>query len=389
MKFGLFYEVQTPKPVDSDDWAPGQEAQKFSETLDQIELADRVGFDYIWVAEHHFTPEYTHTSAPDLLLAAASQRTHRIRLGTGVIQMPPAHNHPARVAERIATLDVLSSGRMEFGTGEGGPAELDVFLADSTNKKDMWRESTRECLRMLALTPYPGYEGDYVRMPSVTVVPRPLQKPHPPVWVACTQLGTVVEAGHLGMGSLVLTFGSADTARERVDAYWSAFHERLQPIGFSINPAVAAFSTALCARSDDEAWRRERGGAAYFAFTLRRSMEVLREPGHHLHREFQERAAAMAAAPPPLAAEAHADQSMIGSPETLRRSLRAYEATNVDILALTIQSGDRQHADIMESLELLGREVFPEFKERQAEHDRWREQQLSGVDADLSENSSV
>jgi hypothetical protein len=97
----------------------------------------------------------------------------------------------------------------------------------------------------------------------------------------------------------------------------------------------------------------------------------------------------MAAAPPPLAAEAHADQSMIGSPETLRRSLRAYEATNVDILALTIQSGDRQHADIMESLELLGREVFPEFKERQAEHDRWREQQLSGVDADLSENSSV
>ena len=118
-------------------------------------------------------------------------------------------------------------------------------------------------------------------------------------------------------------------------------------------------------------------------------MEVLREPGHHLHREFQERAAAMAAAPSPLAAEAHAGQSMIGSPETIRRSLRAYEATNVDILALTIQSGDRRHQDIMESLELLGREVFPEFEERQVEHQRWREQQLDGVGAELCVNSSV
>jgi alkanesulfonate monooxygenase SsuD/methylene tetrahydromethanopterin reductase-like flavin-dependent oxidoreductase (luciferase family) len=389
MKFGLFYEVQTPKPVDSDDWAPDQEAQKFRETLDQIELADRVGFDYVWVAEHHFTPEYTHTSAPDLLLAAASQRTQRIRLGTGVVQMPPAHNHPARVAERIATLDVLSGGRMEFGTGEGGPAELDVFLADSTNKKDMWRESTRECLRMLALTPYPGCDGIYVHVPRVTIVPRPLQKPHPPVWVACTQLGTVVEAGHLGMGSLVLTFGSAATARERVEVYWNAFHEQLQPIGLAINPAVAAFSTALCAPTDDEAWQRERGGAAYFAFALRRSMEVLREPGHHLHREFNERASAIAAAPPPLAAEVYAGQSMIGSPETLRRSLRDYEATNVDILALTIQSGDRRHEDIMESLELLGREVFPEFKEREARHQRWREQQLDGMSKELCVNATV
>jgi hypothetical protein len=118
-------------------------------------------------------------------------------------------------------------------------------------------------------------------------------------------------------------------------------------------------------------------------------MEVLREPGHHLHREFRERAAAIAADPSPLAAEAHAGQSMIGSPDTLRQSLRASEATNVDILALTIQSGDRRHEDIMESLELLGREVFPEFKERQKKHDRWREQQLDGLSAELCVNSIV
>jgi len=90
-----------------------------------------------------------------------------------------------------------------------------------------------------------------------------------------------------------------------------------------------------------------------------------------------------------VAAEAHAGQSMIGSADTLRHSLRAYEATNVDILALTVQSGDRRQVDIMESLELLGREVFAEFKERQAEHDRWREQQLDGLGAELCVNSTV
>jgi alkanesulfonate monooxygenase SsuD/methylene tetrahydromethanopterin reductase-like flavin-dependent oxidoreductase (luciferase family) len=121
--------VQTPKPLDSDDWPAGYEAQKFNEALDQIELADQVGFDYLWVAEHHSTGEYTHTSAPDLLLAAASQRTRRIRLGTGVIQMPPGQNHPARVAERMATVDVLSGGRLEFGTGIGGPAEIGFFIS--------------------------------------------------------------------------------------------------------------------------------------------------------------------------------------------------------------------------------------------------------------------
>ena len=117
MKFGLFYEVQTPRPLDSDDWQPGQEARRFHETLEQIQLADRVGFDYVWVAEHHFTGEYCHTSASDLLLAAVAPTTGQIRLGTGIVQMIPMHNHPARVAERIATLDILSSGRVEFGTG--------------------------------------------------------------------------------------------------------------------------------------------------------------------------------------------------------------------------------------------------------------------------------
>src|SRR5207253_1114189 len=120
------------------------------------------------------------------------QRTKQIRLGTGVVQMPPGHNHPARVAERMATVDVLSDGRAEFGTGRGGPNELGFFIQDMADTKAQWREATRECLKMMSLTPYPGYEGEYVQMPATNVVPKPLQKPHPPVWVASVHRETVV-----------------------------------------------------------------------------------------------------------------------------------------------------------------------------------------------------
>ena len=113
MKFGIFYEPQLPRP-----WAEGAEQQLFNEALDQVELADKIGIDFAWEVEHHFLEEYSHSSAPEVFLAACSQRTQRIRLGHGIVLLPPAYNPPARVAERIATLDLVSNGRVEFGTGE-------------------------------------------------------------------------------------------------------------------------------------------------------------------------------------------------------------------------------------------------------------------------------
>src|SRR5689334_6314235 len=134
MKFGLFYELQLPRP-----WQPDDEHQLFKNTLDQIELADRLGFDCIWTVEHHFLEEYSHCSAPEVLLAAASQRTSRIRLGHGIVQLPNEINPTARVAERVAALDLLSDGRVEFGTGEGSSvAELFGFGVDWDSKRDQW-----------------------------------------------------------------------------------------------------------------------------------------------------------------------------------------------------------------------------------------------------------
>ena len=112
MKFGLFYEHQLPQP-----WGEEAELRLYQQALDQVEFADRLGIDYVWEVEHHFLEEYSHSSAPEVFLAACSQRTKRIRLGHGITLMPPSYNHPARVAERIATLDLVSNGRVG-----GGPA---------------------------------------------------------------------------------------------------------------------------------------------------------------------------------------------------------------------------------------------------------------------------
>src|SRR5881397_2662636 len=134
MKFGLLYEMETPRP-----WHALSEYNTYWEALAQIELADRIGLDYVWEVEHHFLEEYSHSSAPEVFLAAASQRTKRIRLGHGIVQLPPGFNHPARVAERIAMLDLVSGGRVEFGTGESSSQmELGGFGVDREQKREQW-----------------------------------------------------------------------------------------------------------------------------------------------------------------------------------------------------------------------------------------------------------
>src|SRR3979409_1642606 len=178
MKFGIFYEHQLPRP-----WNDGAEQRLFQEALDQVELADRLGIDYAWEVERHFLEEYSHSSAPEIFLAACSQRTKRIRLGHGICLMPPKYNHPARVAERIATLDLVSNGRVEFGTGESASVmELGGFNVgfDPVEKRGGGRGGVEEGTNRRARTPYRGLAGEFFKFPGRNVVPKPVQKPHPP-----------------------------------------------------------------------------------------------------------------------------------------------------------------------------------------------------------------
>src|SRR5918992_2515108 len=179
MRFGIFYEHQLPRP-----WADGDEQRLIQDALDQVELADRVGIEYLWEVEHHFLEEYSHSSAPEVFLAAPSQRTKRIRLGHGIIQTAPQYNHPARTAERVATLDLVSGGRVEFGSGESSStAELGGFEIDPAIKREMWLEGLEVAVRCMAEEPFTGVDGTYVSMPPRNVVPKPVQQPHPPLWV--------------------------------------------------------------------------------------------------------------------------------------------------------------------------------------------------------------
>jgi alkanesulfonate monooxygenase SsuD/methylene tetrahydromethanopterin reductase-like flavin-dependent oxidoreductase (luciferase family) len=155
MKFGIFYEHQLPRP-----WEEGSEHKLLKDALDQVELADKLGIDYVWEVEHHFLEEYSHSSAPEVFLAACSQRTSRIRIGHGIVATPPGYNHPARVAERISTLDLISDGRVDFGTGEtSSESELGGFGVDRATKREQWNEALDVITRLMVETPFAGYDG--------------------------------------------------------------------------------------------------------------------------------------------------------------------------------------------------------------------------------------
>ncbi|MDD9939116.1 MAG: LLM class flavin-dependent oxidoreductase, partial [Myxococcales bacterium] len=209
MRFGVFFPQQMPRP-----WAPDTEAKLFDGALESIEIADRIGVGYAWAQEHHFLEEYSHSTAPEVFLGACSQRTKNIRLGHGVSIMPPAVNHPARVAERVATLDLVSKGRVEWGTGEmSSRIELEGFGISYVEKRAMWAEAVREVAKMMAYEPYQGFKGRYFSMPPRNVVPKPIQKPHPPMWIACTNRDTLKLAARLGAGALTFAFMSPSEAR--------------------------------------------------------------------------------------------------------------------------------------------------------------------------------
>src|SRR3954453_7721997 len=190
MKFGIFYEHQRPRP-----WAADAEYDLIQNALEQIEYADRIGIDYAWEVEHHFLEEYSHSSAPEVFLAAASQRTQRIRLGHGIVQIPAPFNHPARVAERIGMLDLVSGGRVQFGPGESSSqAELGAFGVERETKRAQWEESLDAITRMFVEQPFAGSGGEGLRSPPRGLRPKPRQKPHPPLWVACSRRETILMA---------------------------------------------------------------------------------------------------------------------------------------------------------------------------------------------------
>ncbi len=366
VKFGIFYEHQLPR-----DWREDSEHRLFKDSLTQIELADRLGFDYAWEVEHHFLEEYSHSSAPEVFLAAASQRTRNIRLGHGIVQLTT--NHPARVAERVATLDLISDGRVELGLGEGtSVTELHPFNLRFRDKRLVWEDAVRCTLPMFWNHGW-EYEGEFFRFPHRAVVPKPLQKPHPPLWVACSQLDTIRYAAHRGMGCLCFKFASLDAAKAWVHAYYNTYvHDQEKLCEYQANPNIAVVSGFMCAETDEEAWQKADGWT-FFQFALQLyNKEGPFEPGGV---NFWERYQEWKKTP---AGQKRSGSELIGSPETIAERLRELEKAHVDQVILLNQAGKNSHEDICASLELFAKKVMPRFQERHSEQETWKTAVLNG-----------
>jgi alkanesulfonate monooxygenase SsuD/methylene tetrahydromethanopterin reductase-like flavin-dependent oxidoreductase (luciferase family) len=375
MKFGIFYEHQLPRP-----WGADDEHKLLKDALEQVTLADRLGIDYVWEVEHHFLEEYSHSSAPEVFLAAASQRTDRIRLGHGIVQLPFAFNHTARVAERVATLDLVSDGRVDFGTGEASSeAELGGFLIDRSTKRAQWREALDAVTRMFVEEPFAGYEGEFFHMPPRNVVPKPLQRPHPPLWVACSRRETIHLAATTGIGALSFSFIEPSEAKAWVDDYYATIEsEDCLPGGFAVNPNVAVVLPMMCHEDEQTAIDRGLDGAHFFGFSLGHFYAFgQHRPGvTDVWQEFQAkrdqfgfRREVAAQTEQPLGAQLYerglgALRGAIGTPEQIRGLLRGYEKAGVDQVIFVSQAGRNRHEDICESLELFATDVMPEFVER-------------------------
>ncbi|HEX5614922.1 MAG TPA: LLM class flavin-dependent oxidoreductase [Acidimicrobiia bacterium] len=392
MKFGVFYEHQLPRP-----WDDGAEERLFRDALEQIEFADSIGIDYLWEVEHHFLEEYSHSSAPEVFLAAASQRTKRMRLGHGIVQTPPPFNHPARVAERLATLDLVSGGRVDFGTGESSSeAELGGFLIDPADKREMWEEGLRVALRCLSESPFTGHSGRFVTMPPRNVVPKPVQRPHPPVWVACSRRDTIRLAAQHAIGALSFAFVDPEEARHWVDDYYTTLETDGVPIGDAVNANIACVTTFMCHADEDVALARGIEGANFFGYSLAHYYVFGRhEPGvTDVWEEYRRRRVEAGFDPDAVARAAeHGDRlgakivqdgfgglrGAIGTPDQVREYLRRYEECGVDQVIFCFQAGKNRHEHIMESLELFGREVLPEFAEREPAAQRAKDERLAPV----------
>ena len=372
MRFGIFYEHQMPRP-----WTEDSEERLLNDALEQVELADKVGIDYVWEVEHHFLEEYSHSSAPEVFLAAASQRTKDIRLGHGIVQIPPGFNHPARVAERVATLDLISGGRVEFGTGESSSQmELGGFGVDRDSKRAMWEESLDAITRMFAEDPFQGYDGRFFSMPPRAVVPRPRQRPHPPLWVACSRRETILLAARRGIGALTFAFIEPEEAKEWVDEYHALIaSDECVPAGFAVNPSFAVVLPMMLHK--DEATAIERGidGAHFFGFSLAHYYVFGdHRPGvTNVWEEFQAKRAEYGFAREivnaddgPLGVKILQQglgslRGAIGTPDQVVDLVERYRQAGVDQVIFVQQAGSNRHEHICESLELFGKKVLPRF----------------------------
>ena len=368
MRLSLFYQIQVPKP-----WTAMSEAQRIYECLEQIPFAEQMGFEGVWFSEHHFRPVWSHNSAPDLTLAAVSQRTERIRLGIGVV-LAPIH-HPLHVAQRMATLDILSHGRVDVGLGRTGyPYQLTPFGSDLKDTRGMWQEFA-DVLPRIWTQEEVSYDGSYFKIPRREVLPKPLQKPHPPLWSACGSDETARQTGDLGMGGLFGGEGGPGRVKELMALYRNSLANAASRSGGAA-PRAALMTAGFC--HEDPKVVATRGTELvdwYIEQQRERARLVWRDydptnvpPDYQGYYERDRHLAAGPHPGEPTPSEVREDgqKFCVGTPAECIRFLELYEALGIEEAILLCAVGPATHDEVMHTLRLFGEEVIPHFQAKPA-----------------------
>jgi len=361
MKFGYFNQLQMPKP-----WPENGEVLLYKEAMEQAVHAESMGFDYYWQTEHHFYPEIGHSSAPELFLAALAQNTSTIRLGLGVVVLPC--NHPYRVVEYVSTLDLLSDGRVEFGTGRGAsPYHIEAFGITSDQSKELWDESLDVICSMFMNDPFPGWQGKwYPDLPQRHLVPKPVQKPHPPLWVAGSQPATYAHAARKGLGILGFNGAEPDEVQPSIKAYREASVGAV-PVGGYANHQIAMFTMANIAQDYTVGRDLACAAARWYAGDNDSELQKVRFSGHT--GEYYEGQQAKGRRPGVRESVLkRSDDDLIndglvigGDIDSVCRGVERWANLGVDQLFFMIQAGNTTHDEVMRALDLFGEKVLPKF----------------------------
>jgi alkanesulfonate monooxygenase SsuD/methylene tetrahydromethanopterin reductase-like flavin-dependent oxidoreductase (luciferase family) len=386
----VFSELQRPGP-----FAPDHEARMLAEAIEQAQLADRLGFGCWWTVEHHGAVEFSYSSAPEIVIATLAQKTERMRFGHSGVLAPFRINHPLRVAERAAWIDLASHGRLEMGLARSGGTEWEAFGVDPDSSREQLREALLMLPRMWTEERF-SWESAHVVIPERNVVPKPLQKPHPPLWQTCTSPESFEMAGELGVGALATTLLSPLASLATLFDHYAKGIARCRPAGHFVNERRAVFTFLHCAETRKQAIESRAAEAALWfvnaaprVFSVPRSIWIDAIRGS-LQASDPAATRAVAASevtkgldlddPVPvvrllnrqLAGEAldpvevyetlePIESVIVGDVDLCRRKLARYAGIGTDRLMCLMQFGTLPHERVMASLRTVGEALLPAF----------------------------
>ena len=367
MKLDLLYEIDAPRPWTDGPHPYGQrrrEQRAYREAIEQIKLADKLGFHTIWAVEHHFREGRSHCPAPEVLLGALSQITERIRLGFGVTLTPFGFTHPARIAEKVATLDILSNGRAEWGTGRSTPMEQTAFGVDREKSREHWKEAIEIVCGMWREERF-SWDSPNFKFPERLVTPKPFQDPHPPCWMAATSEGSAEVAGANGLGMLSFSIMQPlEQMARQVVAYRKAA-ATAKPLTDVTTNRVAAYTLVHCAETMQQA---EDNGIWKSVAWWYQNLAQFTLDWELVHLSDAEKASTFPLMKPLLEGNVpvqhfhDADMLVVGDPERCLQKMKHYADLGIDQLICYVQFGYHSHESVMKTIELLGKEVRPELE---------------------------